>query len=209
MTEAEWLRLHTGMMLLHLEQTNSISPRKLRLLAVAYARIIETQPEYVEAKPVVHLGEEVAEGRATLESLLDPDVRGWGVSGHWGIAHLVLAQDGQIGRAIRRIMSVIMGDDSSAEGTAAERKSEVLRPYIRCVVGNPFRPVSIDPLWLTSDVLGLARGIYEERAFDRLPILADALMDAGCDNDDILTHCRSEGPHVRGCWVVDLILGKE
>jgi hypothetical protein len=55
----------------------------------------------------------------------------------------------------------------------------------------------------------IAQGIYEERAFDRLPILHDALLDAGCDNEDMLTHCRSEGPHVRGCWVVDLILGKE
>jgi hypothetical protein len=45
----------------------------------------------------------------------------------------------------------------------------------------------------------LARGIYEDRAFDRLPLLGDALMDAGCDNDDILAHCRSDGPHTRGC----------
>ena len=58
-------------------------------------------------------------------------------------------------------------------------------------------------------MLGLARGIYEDRAFDRLPLLADALMDAGCADEQILAHCRSEGPHVRGCWVVDLVLGKE
>jgi hypothetical protein len=50
--------------------------------------------------------------------------------------------------------------------------------------------------------------IYAERALERLPILAVTLLDAGCDSDDILAHCRSEGPHVRGCWVVDLILGK-
>jgi hypothetical protein len=80
---------------------------------------------------------------------------------------------------------------------------------VRCIFGNPFRPVTSDPAWLTSDVLALAQGIYQDRAFDRLPILADALQDAGCDNDDILNHCRSNGPHVRGCWVVDLILGKE
>ena len=55
----------------------------------------------------------------------------------------------------------------------------------------------------------LAQGIYEERAFDRLPILADALEDAGCDNADILSHCRGPGPHARGCWVVDLLLGKK
>jgi hypothetical protein len=75
--------------------------------------------------------------------------------------------------------------------------------------GEPFTPVAPDPRWLTATVLDLACLIYDERAFDRLPILADALMDAGCDNDDILEHCRSEGPHVRGCWVIDLILGKQ
>jgi hypothetical protein len=79
---------------------------------------------------------------------------------------------------------------------------------VRDVFGNPFRPVNTVPAWLTSTVVELARGIYEERAFDRLPILADALQDAGCDSTDILDHCRGPGPHVRGCWVVDLVLGK-
>jgi hypothetical protein len=67
----------------------------------------------------------------------------------------------------------------------------------------------LDPAWRTSTVVALARGIDEEKAFDRLPILADALQDAGCDNDDLLEHCRGRGVHVRGCWVVDLVLGKE
>ena len=75
--------------------------------------------------------------------------------------------------------------------------------------GNPFRRVTLDPRWLTSNVRDLARTIYEERAFDRLPILADALMDAGCDNEQVLSHCRDGKEHVRGCWVIDLILGKE
>ncbi|MFO0822976.1 MAG: hypothetical protein U0792_07630 [Gemmataceae bacterium] len=73
---------------------------------------------------------------------------------------------------------------------------------------NPFRLVTIDPSWLTSTVVALAEGIYAERAFDRMPILADALEDAGCNNADILNHCRGDGPHVRGCWVVDFLLGK-
>ncbi len=82
-------------------------------------------------------------------------------------------------------------------------------PLIRDIFGNPFRPVAFDPAWRTSDVLLLARGIYDERAFDRMPILADALQDAGCTNDDILNHCRDTAQvHVRGCWVVDLVLGK-
>jgi hypothetical protein len=79
---------------------------------------------------------------------------------------------------------------------------------LRELFGNPFRPVAFDPRWRTADVMGLAVGIYEERAFDRLPLLADALLDAGCNHDDILSHCRHEGPHVRGCWVVDLVLDK-
>jgi hypothetical protein len=80
---------------------------------------------------------------------------------------------------------------------------------LRDIFGDPFRTVAIDPLWLTSDVLALARGIYEDRAFDRMPILADALQDVGCANEVVLDHCRGLGPHVRGCWVVDLLLGQE
>jgi hypothetical protein len=83
---------------------------------------------------------------------------------------------------------------------------------LRCIFGNPFRPARVDASWLRwndGTVPRIAQGIYEERAFDRLPVLHDALLDAGCDNEDILVHCRSEGTHVRGCWVIDLILGKE
>jgi len=69
--------------------------------------------------------------------------------------------------------------------------------------------VTLSPAWLTSTVIALARQMYESRDFSPLPILADALQDAGCDNADILDHCRSGGPHVRGCFVVDLLLGKE
>jgi hypothetical protein len=92
--------------------------------------------------------------------------------------------------------------------TVEETNSESVR-LIRCVFGNLFRSSSFDPRWRTADTVGLARGIYEDRAFDRLPLLADALMDAGCADEQVLGHCKSEGPHVRGCWVVDLILGKE
>ena len=79
---------------------------------------------------------------------------------------------------------------------------------VRDVFGNPFRPSAIDPAWRTSTVLALARGMYESRDFGAMPILADALQDAGCDSGDVLSHCRGSGPHVRGCWVVDLVLGK-
>jgi hypothetical protein len=87
------------------------------------------------------------------------------------------------------------------------------------VFGNPFAPIGVEPSWLTwnaGTVPELATGIYEERsplddAFtsERLAALADALEEAGCQDARILAHCRGPGPHVRGCWVVDLILGKE
>jgi hypothetical protein len=80
---------------------------------------------------------------------------------------------------------------------------------VREIFGNPFHQITIDLSLLTPAVVKLAQAIYDKRAFDRLPILADVLHDAGCDNDDILGHCRGPGPHVRGCWALDLVLGKE
>jgi len=84
---------------------------------------------------------------------------------------------------------------------------------LRDIFGNPFRPVTVNPGWLAwndGTVPRIAQAIYDERAFDRMTILADALEDAGCTDQDILGHCRSGGEHVRGgCWVVDLLLGKE
>jgi hypothetical protein len=79
---------------------------------------------------------------------------------------------------------------------------------VREVIGNPHRVVALHKRVLTSDVRGLAGSIYDERAFERMGILADALEDAGCDDPRLIEHCRSPGPHVRGCWVLDLILGK-
>jgi hypothetical protein len=79
---------------------------------------------------------------------------------------------------------------------------------LRDVFANPGRPIDFDPRWLTSTVVDLARAIHDERAFENLPILGDALMDSGCDNEEIIAHCRSKRPHFRGCWPVDLILGK-
>ena len=79
---------------------------------------------------------------------------------------------------------------------------------LRCVAGNPFAPVAFDPDWRTSDVLALARGIAGELAFDRLPILADALQDAGCADDRLLTHLRRDPIHTRGCHALDHILGR-
>jgi hypothetical protein len=85
-----------------------------------------------------------------------------------------------------------------------------------CIFGNAFRPVTLDPAWQTSTIVALAHAAYDNRILPagtldpaRLAVLADALEEAGCDNADILIHCRQPGAHVRGCWVVDMILGKE
>lgn len=78
---------------------------------------------------------------------------------------------------------------------------------IREQVGNPFVPPVIENEWRTSDVLALARGIRAEKAFDRMPILADALMDSGFHDEGILNHCRHDKPHHDGCWVLSLLLG--
>jgi hypothetical protein len=98
---------------------------------------------------------------------------------------------------------------AAAKAAGMPDESSIHVAFVHDIFGNPFRRVTLDPSWLTSDVVALARAAYEERAFDRLPILADALEDAGCTDAAILSHCRGPGPHVRGCWVVDLILGKE
>jgi hypothetical protein len=84
----------------------------------------------------------------------------------------------------------------------------VAAPLLRELIGNPFRPVTLSPEWLTSTVTAVARGMYDTRDFSPMPILADALQDAGCEHPYILSHCRGPGPHVWGCWVVDLVLGK-
>jgi hypothetical protein len=82
-------------------------------------------------------------------------------------------------------------------------------PLLRCIFGNLSRPVTLDPTCLTSTVKQLAESIYQDRAFDRLPILADALEESGCRQEEVLKHLRSRGEHVRGCWALDLVTGRE
>jgi hypothetical protein len=91
------------------------------------------------------------------------------------------------------------------DSISPQRQVEILRDLF----GNPFRLVPLDPSWRTRRVLALAQEVYDNRAFDRLPLLADALEGAGCRDADILAHCRGAGPHVKGCWAVDLLLGKD
>jgi hypothetical protein len=97
---------------------------------------------------------------------------------------------------------------------AAERRQQAL--LLRDIFGNPFRPARCDPAVLTADAVALANAAYGERALPQgdldgtlLRVLADALEEAGCADESILTHLHSPGPHVRGCWALDLVLGKE
>jgi hypothetical protein len=80
--------------------------------------------------------------------------------------------------------------------------------HLRDLFGNPFAPVTLDPAWRTPDALALASAIDEEGAFERMPYLADALEEAGCSDPSVLDHCRRQREHVRGCWLVDALLGR-
>jgi hypothetical protein len=97
---------------------------------------------------------------------------------------------------------------SYGPGSPADSGS-VLAGAVREVIRYPFHPIVFSPEWRTDTAVALAAQMYDSRDFSLMPILADALQDARCDSDDILDHCRGPGPHVRGCWVVDLVLGKE
>ncbi len=114
-------------------------------------------------------------------------------------AHSPIAQDRW------RVAMVISKDASVPIG---EQEKEAQSKLLRCIFGNPFRRITFDPSWLTPTVKALAQAIYTDRTFDAMPILGDALEEAGCTCDDILNHCRGQETHTRGCWVVDLMLGK-
>jgi hypothetical protein len=99
---------------------------------------------------------------------------------------------------------------SHQEHCRAVRPEEIAQSELfRDIFGNPFRPVSFDTVWRTSTAVALAKQMYDSRDFSAMPILADALQEAGCDNEDLLNHCRVPGAHFRGCWVVDLVLERE
>ncbi len=89
----------------------------------------------------------------------------------------------------------------------AERREHA--SLMRCVFRSTLSPVPLSPAWRTSTVVALAAQMYQSQDFSAMPILGDALQDAGCDSPEVLDHCRAPGAHVRGCWVVDLVLGKE
>ncbi|HEY7315564.1 MAG TPA: hypothetical protein VH643_39915 [Gemmataceae bacterium] len=109
--------------------------------------------------------------------------------------------------------------DASAARAAAQDAARSLQPFgaaqaalLRDICGPlPFRPTTLDSAWLSWHgglLASIAWQMYDSRDFADMPVLADALEEAGCQNQDILSHCRSGGDHVRGCWVIDALLGK-
>jgi hypothetical protein len=106
--------------------------------------------------------------------------------------------------------SIGLGAADNTRSALARSSWNRITAAVRDIFGPfPFRHVTLDPAWITPTVTRLAAGIYDEKAFDRLPVLADALEESGCTNADVLQHCRGPGPHLHGCWVVDLVLGKQ
>jgi hypothetical protein len=185
-TEQEWLTTveHPRDMLEFLERNCSL--RKWRLYPVACYRKVWDKLPSKDVKCLFEVVERYADGNATDEDLQN------------------------VGGSARRLdldLDVALYAAESVE-TWVDGGYELSCDILRDIFGNPFRPVTVNSAWLTATVVSLAQAIYDERAYDRLPILADALEDAGCDNAEILNHCRQPGEHVRGCFVVDLLLGK-
>jgi hypothetical protein len=191
--------------------------RKLRLFACACCRVAwDTLPDD-RLREAVSTSERFADGdasrddlataRAAVERLADD-------SGSFGRASIPVrvAVDMAIATTHPQAYEaafVMTAMVAPLAGQLRERDAErLLCGMIRCVFDNPFRPVAFDPSWRSSTAVGLALSIYESRDFATMPILADALEEAGCDEPSVLAHCRGDGPHVRGCWVVDLVLGK-
>lgn len=228
MTEEEWLACEDPEPMLDL-LVPQVSDRKLRLFAVAcYFRLWRVRHPTGDLHPMILVAERFADGLASRDELENAEARIGGVGAYSSAASAsnaagaVLGEDASTAaRWSARHAADYFGhleveaagykrENHFATGVIAERKvqaalaREVFGPIL-------FRPIAAAPSWLAwnnETVLRLAQPIYADRAFDRLPILADALEDAGCTSQDILAHCRGGGDHARGCWVVDLILGK-
>jgi hypothetical protein len=230
MTEAEWLMCADPTPMLEFVKDRT-SDRKAKLFAAAaFRRLGRLLPDPRQRRGV-ELLEQMAEGTATPHAVRQGAAevrRAWPPRGEPTTSAAPVDEPHFVGlmlyRAIasssgtprafgRRAPRHVNGAASHAatacsgfadEATRREGQSRLLRDLF----GNPFRPASPQPSWLNPRVVALARTIYDERTFDRISELADALFLAGCENVDVLAHCRGPGPHVRGCWGVDLILGK-
>jgi hypothetical protein len=193
--EAEWLFDTGGRQLRNIEAFASV--RKLLLIAAAYVRRAQQcTTDNDDCKSCDSMIEAVADCPRPWSTIHDDLAVQPGSS--WRYAH-ILAREGH--RDIAMELRKLAAFHDIGPGPT-------LTDLIHDTIGNPFRPLIFEPSWLTPTVLALGVIIYAERAFDRLPILADALEDAGCTDTTILDHLRGPGPHSRGCFALDLVLGK-
>jgi hypothetical protein len=214
MTEAEWLACEEPRTLWEFV-CGKASDRKLRLFSAAsFKRLLRALPDPRQQRGVEIL-EQMAEGTVTANKRRETvtDVRHAIPPDDWVDTQPAIDHLHYVALMLYREFvssSIATHALSATAGLAngdAERKEQA--ELLRDIFGNPFRLVAFDPAHLTSTAVALASQMYESRDFSAMPILADALQDAGCDNDDILNHCRDpKQVHVRGCWVVDLVLGK-
>lgn len=110
---------------------------------------------------------------------------------------------------VRYAVSGNLFSASPTDGRGSIERSAREADLLRELLGNPLHPVRFDPAWRTDTVLALAKSVYDSRGFGALPIMADALQDAGCHSEELLNHCRdTTKPHLRGCWALDLVLEK-
>jgi hypothetical protein len=212
MTEAEWLGAVEPYNIITSEFLHKhwTHPRAPRLLACAVCRLIWDQFTDSRSRKAIEVAEEYADGKVNLKALTAAHKAARTAyeearkADRWHSA--IAAETGRPKNVMSALESVVM----TVSGTDQNAFDPVVLPMIHDVFHRRlFRPITINPSWLTSTVFALAQGIYADRAFDRMPILADALQDAGCDNEEILNHCRQPGEHVRGCWAIDLLLAKQ
>jgi hypothetical protein len=220
MTEREWNRaVYPVAGLYHFANHGPLpSERKLRLLACACVRRAWHLLDDDRSRRAIESAELYADGQVTRRKLDGAGRAARRVGGAPGIAaasaaelnlHRLVSLHGQ---AQLIFVVTAAGEASRAVGTSTaklRREQKAQAVLLRDIFGNPFRPVTLSPAWRTDTAVALARTMYESRDFSPMPILADALQDAGCDSADVLDHCRGPGPHCRGCWVVDLVLGWE
>jgi hypothetical protein len=221
MTEKQWLKCADPTKMLEFLRDKG-SDRKLRLFACACCRHVLHRISDDRVRAALEVSEKFADGAATPKRL----AKAYAIA--WEVYEAAMSSGGPEEPFTQAVEMVCQEKLDVAEIAQEARLDEAdyddLTPqdrkfsrherraqadFLRDIFGSPFRPVTVNPARRTTNVTALAQSIYDERAFDRLPILADALEDAGCDNADILNHCRQPGEHVRGCWAVDLVLGKD
>jgi hypothetical protein len=187
--------------------------RKLRLFVTHCCRQVWDKLDDDRSRRAIQVAEQLAEGRATRAELRQAHRGAHQVScerianADWSATAAEMASRPSAVENAKWVIYHLSGNWEWGGHRESHRKRYA--HLLRCTFGPlPFRQAPVEPSWRTFTVKHLAEAIYDDRAFDRMPILADALEDAGCTNQEVLAHCRGGGEHVRGCWVVDLLLGK-